>query len=155
MLQEGYGYDVVEAVLSVRFDLIPRLRPAMDALSRFKDSSSEFYSLVLAFKRATNILKKQDRQCEVAPDTLEDRCEAELWAAYKQASGEVVRLVEQGRDYEALERLAALRAPVDAFFDGVEVLTQEERARENRVGIVQRVSRLFLEVADFSKFSLP
>ncbi|MFP3928017.1 MAG: glycine--tRNA ligase subunit beta [Desulfobacteraceae bacterium] len=155
MLQEGYGYDVVEAVLSVRFDLIPRLRPAMDALSRFKDSSSEFHSLVLAFKRATNILKKQDRQCEVAPDTLEDRCEADLWAAYKQASGEVVRLVEQGRDYEALERLAALRAPVDAFFDGVEVLTQEERARENRVGIVQRVSGLFLKVADFSQFSLP
>ncbi len=155
MLQEGYGHDVVEAVLSVRFDRIPRLRPAMDALNRFKESSMEFQSLVLAFKRATNILKNEERACEVDPGRFGEQCEKDLWAAYEQVSGEVGDLVEKGLDYEALERLAALREPVDAFFDGVEVLTREDDlTRENRVGLAQRVSGLFLSVADFSRFSL-
>jgi glycyl-tRNA synthetase beta chain len=51
--------------------------------------------------------------------------------------------------------MATLRRPVDEFFEGVEVLTKDDqKLKENRVGMLQYVSRLFLRVADFSRFSL-
>ena len=56
---------------------------------------------------------------------------------------------------EALSLLVRLRQPVDAFFEGVEVLTKkDDKLRENRVGLLQCLSRLFLSVADFSKFTV-
>jgi glycyl-tRNA synthetase beta chain len=63
--------------------------------------------------------------------------------------------MEKRRFYDALNLLVRLRKPVDDFFDGVEVLTKEDdRLRENRVGLLQYLSSLFLSVADFSKFSV-
>jgi len=47
-----------------------------------------------------------------------------------------------------------LREPVDELFDGVEIMTKENpRVRNNRVGLLQELARLFLSLADFSKFS--
>ncbi len=153
MLGEGHGQDVVEAVLAARFDRIPRLRAGIEQLERFRRTSEEFDSLVLAFKRVTNILKKQQERHEVDPGLFREACEGELWRACRDMESDVPGLVSSGQDREALERMAALRKPVDAFFEGVEVLTREdERIRQNRVGLLQHVSRLFLNVADFSRF---
>ena len=63
--------------------------------------------------------------------------------------------LERAEYYEALNLMARLRKPVDDFFDGVEVLTQESTAlRENRVGLLQHLAGLFLRVGDLSKFSV-
>jgi len=153
MLGEGHAQDVVEAVLAVRFDRIPGLRAGIEQLERFRRTSEEFDSLVLAFKRVTNILKKQQERHEVDPGLFQEACEGALWRACRDMASDVPGLVASGKDREALERMAALRKPVDAFFEGVEVLTREdERVRQNRVGLLQHVSRLFLNVADFSRF---
>ncbi|MCF8062478.1 MAG: glycine--tRNA ligase subunit beta [Deltaproteobacteria bacterium] len=153
LLQEGHGQDAIEAVLSARFDRIPRLRSAIEQLERFMETSEESESLVLAFKRVTNILKKQPERCEVDPGLFRKECERVLWQACQDMEAELLGLVEAGDDCEALNRMADLRKPVDAFFEGVEVLTREdERVRRNRVGVLQHVSRLFLQVADFSRF---
>jgi len=150
---EGYGQDAVEAVLAARFDRIPRLRAGIEQLERFRKTTEEFDSLVLAFKRVTNILKKQQERYGVDPGLFREGCERELWRACQDMASEVPGLVASGKDREALERMAALRKPVDDFFEGVEVLTREdERVRRNRVGLLQHVSRLFLNVADFSRF---
>jgi glycyl-tRNA synthetase beta chain len=69
--------------------------------------------------------------------------------------GDVRGHVRSGRYYEALSLLATLKAPVDAFFEGVEVLAKDDRGlMENRVGVLQALSDLLGEVADFSKFSI-
>jgi glycyl-tRNA synthetase beta chain len=152
MLGKGHAQDAVEAVLAARFDRIPGLRSGIGDLERFKATAEEFDSLVLAFKRVTNILKSGEGRFEVAPDRFREACERELWEAVQGMETDVLELVAAGKDREALERMAALRAPVDAFFEGVEVLTREdEQLRQNRVGLLQRVSRLFLTVADFSR----
>ena len=65
----------------------------------------------------------------------------------------MLREVDAGNDYEALARMAALRRPVDDFFEGVEVLTKEDpELRGNRIAVLQRVSSLFLRVADLTRF---
>jgi glycyl-tRNA synthetase beta chain len=58
------------------------------------------------------------------------------------------------RNYtEVLQRLAALRAPVDAFFTSVMVMTDDSARRRNRLALLQRLRRLFLDVADLSCLS--
>ena len=50
--------------------------------------------------------------------------------------------------------MTRLRTPVDKLFDHVEILTKDDALRENRVGLLQRISKFVLTVADFSKFSI-
>lgn len=153
LLQEGHDAGVVDAVLSARFDRVPGLRNGVGHLERFVQASKDFDSLVLTFKRVTHILKKEEGRFEVDPALLEEACEQELWQAYQELKGDVLRLVETGEEQAALDRMATLRAPVDAFFEGVEVLARDDpQKRRNRVGLLQHVSGLFLTVADFSRF---
>jgi glycyl-tRNA synthetase beta chain len=109
----------------------------------------------LTFKRVTNILKKQDKQVHVDPGLFSEPCEVALWDTYKDLKDVVPASMARFDYSEALDLLARLRKPVDDLFDGVEILTKENLAlRENRVGLLQSLARLFLSVADFSKFSI-
>jgi len=59
------------------------------------------------------------------------------------------------RDYtETLNRLAALREPVDAFFDDVMVMVDDERVKLNRLALLADVRQQFLDVADISRLSI-
>ena len=55
---------------------------------------------------------------------------------------------------DALGLMTKLRTPVDQLFDEVEILTGDDALRENRVGLLQMISKFVLAVADFSKFSI-
>ena len=155
MLRAGYENDLIEAIISVDFDRVHGLRSRMDQLKKFSAESKEFPQLVLTFKRVSNILRKQETSFAVKPVLFKAPCESELWGAYESLSDDVGTFIEKGEYGRALDLLARLRNPVDAFFDGVEVMTREDQAlRENRIGILQHVAGLFRKVADFSKFSL-
>jgi glycyl-tRNA synthetase beta chain len=102
-----------------------------------------------------NILKKQDALYEVDPSLFKEACESRLWESYASIKDEIEACIENGHFYDALELLSGLREPVDAFFEGVEVLTKEDAAlRQNRVGVLQHAAGLLGRVADFSKFSI-
>jgi len=155
MLRSGYESDTVVAVVSVAFDKICDLRSRLEQLKRFTSESTEFQALTLTFKRVTNILKKQKHPYEVSPALFKDSCESALWEAYHAVKDDVYGCLEKRKYSEALNLMAGLRQPVDDFFDGVEVLTKkDDKLRENRVGLLQHLSRLLLSVADFSKFSV-
>ena len=109
----------------------------------------------MTFKRVTNILKKQENPFQVDPVLFSETCEVALWDTYEALKEVVHACLERSDYYEALVLLVRLRKPVDDLFDGVEILTKESQAlRENRVGLLQGLARLFLSVADFSKFSI-
>jgi len=154
MLRSGYESDPIVAVISVTFDRIRGLRSRIDQLKKFASESEEFEALTLTFKRVTNILKKQKQSFDVSPDIFTDDCESSLWEAYQAVKDDVYGCLEKRDYYEALNLMARLRKPVDEFFDGVEVLTKDNKLRENRVGLLQHLSDFFLSVADFSKFSV-
>ncbi|MCP4681446.1 MAG: glycine--tRNA ligase subunit beta [Desulfobacterales bacterium] len=154
MLRSGHESDLIEAIISVSFDHIHQLRQRIEQLKRFSSESAEFQALTLTFKRVSNILKKQKNPYEVDAGLFKETCESTLWKTY-QALKDDVRLCLDKKDYyKALNLMARFREPVDEFFDGVEVLTKDKSLRENRVGLLQNLSRFFLKVADFSKFSI-
>jgi len=155
MLRLGYDSDLIEAVISVEFDRIHQLHTRIDQLKRFVSESKEFQELAFTFKRIINILKKQAVPFEVDPGFFKEDCESDLWEIYQSLKDEVHDCLEEMKYYEAMHLLGRLRKPVDAFFDGVEILTKEDEAlRANRVGLLQHLAKVFLRVADLSKFSI-
>jgi glycyl-tRNA synthetase beta chain len=155
MLRSDYGYGLVEAAIAVEFDRINQLRSRLDQLQRFVKEFDGFESFVLTFKRISNILKNQDQPMGVQPSLFKAPCESRLWETYQTVKQPVEDLVEKKAAYEALKLMATLKGPVDEFFEGVEILTKESvELKNNRVGMLQELSRLFLKVADFSKFAI-
>ena len=155
MLRSEYSSDLIEAVIAVEFDHISHLRPRCDQLQEFIQEFGDFESLVLTFKRVTNILKNQAVSSGVNPSLFREPCESDLLQAYQGVKEDIEGMM-QGKNYAgALNLMAGLKGPVDAFFEGVEILTKEDEAlKNNRVALLQDLSRLFLKVADFSKFSV-
>ena len=155
MLRSGYKTDLIEAVISVKFDRINELRSRIDQLKKFASESREFQELALTFKRVTNILKKQGKTFEVDTKLFKETSESALWKTFQALKDDVYGCLGRKDYYGALELMVKLRKPVDDFFDEVEILTKENEAlKANRVGILQQLSKLFLSVADLSKFSI-
>jgi glycyl-tRNA synthetase beta chain len=155
MSSSGYESDLIEAVISVEFDYIGQLRARIDHLKRFMIESMEFKSLVLTFKRISNILKKQPESLTVDPGLFKESSEFRLWEAYQGLKDDVHELMKKKEYFEALNLMVRLREPVDDLFDEVEILTKDDpQLRHNRVGILQNLAQLFLGLADFSQFSI-
>ena len=155
MLRSDYETDLIEAAISVEFDRINDLRLRIEQLKRFATESSEFHDLALTFKRVTNILKKQEKTFEVDTTLFKETSESALWKTFHALKDDVYGCLGRNDYYRALGLMVRLRKPVDDFFDEVEILTKESEAlKANRVGILQQLSKLFLSVADLSKFSI-
>ncbi len=151
-LDQGVRPDTFEAVLECRptrpLDFDRRVR-AVDAFRELPEAAS----LAAANKRIRNILKKMETVLpfEVRPDLLVADAEQTLAGRLAELSSEVIPLMETGLYGEALNRLAGLREPVDAFFDQVLVMAEDLALRDNRIALLNELSSLFLRVADFSR----
>ena len=155
MLRSDYGHGLVEAAIAVGFDRISQLRSRLDQLQAFVKEFGEFESFVLTSKRISNILKNQGEPMGVQPALFKAPCESKLWESYQAVKRPIEDLMEKKNTYEALKLMATLKGPVDDFFNGVEILTKESvELKNNRVGMLQELSRLFLKAADFSKFAI-
>lgn len=148
----GIRADEFEAVLATRpripYDFEQRIR-AVTAFRKLPEADS----LTAANKRIRNILKQTDvpPTDTIAAERLLETPERQLHAALIAMSATVGPLLDRGDYRAALERLAGLRQPVDAFFDGVMVLVEDGGLRANRLALLNAVSRLFLRVADLSR----
>ena len=150
--EQGIPADVIEAVLACRPTRLTDLDRRVQAVQRFR-TLPEAASLAAANKRIRNILRQagDETGTEVRADELREDAERELLAALAEAEGEVESLFEDGRYTPALTRLAALREPVDAFFDTTLVMAEDENLRRNRLALLARLSALFLRTADLSR----
>jgi glycyl-tRNA synthetase beta chain len=150
-IDAGYDVHVFEAVLArqpVRpMDFDQRMR----AVRTFSDLP-EADSLAAANKRIRNILRKAGTDIPAGYDQslLQAPAELALATALEDLTIVTSPMLKQ-RDYtDALCQLAALRVPVDDFFDNVMVMTEDTTLRNNRLALLQAMSGLFLKVADIS-----
>jgi glycyl-tRNA synthetase beta chain len=116
----------------------------------------EAQSLASANKRIANILRQAGKTeaAEIKQKLLEDGAEASLYEALTTASDTVRPLLNDRRYTEALQELAALRAPVDRFFNDVMVMVDDEATKNNRLALLGELRALFLDVADISRLSI-
>lgn len=151
-LEAGFRPDEIGAVMVLRpgepWDFDRRLK----AVAAFR-KLPEAESLSVANKRIRNILRKSEESVpvEVVQELLQDPAEQALAAQLYGLEREVAPLLEK-RDYNAaLKALAGLRGAVDRFFDEVMVMVEDTPMRTNRLALLQRLQRLFLQVADISR----
>ena len=114
----------------------------------------EAASLAAANKRVSNILDKLPSTHAFTPVDPKVLVEAQEIALAEQLStldSSCAVLLHKGAYTEALASLAALRVPVDAFFDGVMVNAEDEALRTNRLNLLKSLRDLFLQVADISQ----
>jgi glycyl-tRNA synthetase beta chain len=149
---EELDADLVEAVLAAGFDDVVDARQRLQALAVVK-RRDDFVPLAVAFKRVANIQEKAPAAGAGAVDPALFSADAErgLLAEVERVEREAAE-ARPRRDYPAVLRaVASLKPAVDAFFDGVMVMADDPKVRDNRLGLMRRVAALFADVADFRK----
>ncbi len=152
--EQGYGALEVDAVLSLRPDRLAEVRTRLSAVRAFA-SLPEATALAAANKRVGNILKKTDGDVEARVDIslLSEPAEAALYAAVASVKLVAEAAFERGDYAASLQLLAALRGPVDAFFDAVMVNADDPRLRANRLGLLAMLHAAMNRIADLSKLA--
>lgn len=132
---EGIAVDVIQAVLARRPTKPADFDARVRAVSHFRTLDSA-EALAAANKRVSNILAKADIAIgDIDVSACVEPAEKALAEAVIALKAEVQPLIAQG-DYTAvLDKLANLRQPVDAFFDGVMVNAEDQKLRQNRLAI--------------------
>ncbi|MFH0823248.1 MAG: glycine--tRNA ligase subunit beta [Pseudomonadota bacterium] len=144
----GYPLDVVEAAVRARFDDITDAFRRADALNRWK-RGADFDAIIIGFKRVMNILKNTG-QFVLEPALLTEKAEKDLLDAFLEVRDLASPLIQSGDYVKALEIVADLKGPIDRFFDGVMVMVEDERTRNNRLALLRTIADFFAQIADFS-----
>ncbi len=154
LVEEGFSKDVISSVISIPADNLPDIREKVRGLEKMK-TEPDFEPLAVAFKRVVNIIKKAGgfERKNVDVSMFEDASESALFTAFGEVKKEVAADLKTGDFGRVLLNIASLREPVDAFFDGVMIMAEDEKLRENRLALLGSISDLFGVFADFSKLS--
>ena len=148
---QNYPADIVEAVLAAGFDDVIDALQRVRALAQLKQQP-DFAALAATFKRVGNIIKG-GVDYAVDSNVFVEECEKKLYAGLQQAQQDVTALMAEGDYPGVLRTIAALRADVDAFFDGVMVMADDEAVKNNRLALLTQVAGLFAGLADFSRIA--
>ncbi|HAS03307.1 TPA: glycine--tRNA ligase subunit beta [Pasteurella multocida] len=148
---EGIAVDVIQAVLARRPTKPSDFDARVRAVSHFRALEAA-EALAAANKRVSNILAKVEGELPANIDTTlcEEVTEKVLAEQVIALQAELAPLFAKGEYQVALDRLAALREPVDTFFDNVMVNAENPQLRQNRLAILNNLRNLFLQVADIS-----
>jgi glycyl-tRNA synthetase beta chain len=155
--EKGTRHDLIDAVFSLgNEDDLVRLVARVEALQTFL-KSEEGADLLAGYKRAANILKAEEKKDKTSFDGAPDAAafvlpeEKILFADLETAAAKVKSEIAAERFVEAMGVMAALRAPVDAFFEKVRVNDDDPAVRKARLELLARLRATLHLAADFSK----
>jgi glycyl-tRNA synthetase beta chain len=151
--EQGYSAQEVDAVLALRPQRLGDIPKRLAAVRAFA-ALPEAPALAVANKRIGNILKKADKaDAHVSEVLLREHAEQALFAAMKEVTPRATLQFDAGDYTGSLQTLAALRGPVDAFFDDVMVNAEETDLRLNRLGLLATLHQDMNRVADLSRLA--
>lgn len=154
---QGIRHDVIDACIAMEGNddltlLVKRARALEDFL---KTDDGE--NLLQGFKRANNILSKEEEKDGVEYSFgadrkfAEDETEKALFDALEAGGAAISPAIEAGDFAAAMRGMAALRAPIDAFFEAVQVNADNEILRRNRLNLLSQIRKVCGQVADLTK----
>jgi len=149
LISQGFAPEAVEAVTSISFDNPLDCKRRIMALTAIS-SQEAFPILAGAFKRVINIIK-DNRETMVQPAFFCEAAEEKLHEAYQTVKREAEPLLDCGDYDKAMAVILKMKEPVDAFFEEVMVMAEDEKLRANRLNLLTAIAMLFLRVGDFSK----
>ncbi len=152
--EQGYRAGEVDAVLALNPQYLKEIPKRLEAVRAFA-ALPESESLAAANKRVGNILKKAENEAGGAVDSEKfvEPAETQLFVALYDIEAGSSRDFENGDYVASLQKLAALKAPVDAFFDTVMVNADDPVLRANRLALLRQLHRTLNRVADLSRLA--
>ncbi len=152
--ERGYSAQEVDAVLALRPQRLGDVAKRLAAVRAFA-ALPEAPALAAANKRVGNILKKAEGAVEarIQPALLQEAAEKSLAEALAVVAPKADAAFAAGDYTASLQALASLKAPVDAFFEGVMVNAEDPALRANRLGLLATLHQAMNRVADLSKLA--
>lgn len=147
--ERNIRYDVVDAVLTAGYDDLADTLVRAEALQAF-EKHPHYKTLVTAFARAANLTKNVEK-FEVKEGFLIEDAEKQLFEAVEKVSVYVEKATNNSQYVEALDSISTLHEPIDNFFSEVMVMVDDKKIKENRLGLLQKVTYLTYRIADLSK----
>jgi glycyl-tRNA synthetase beta chain len=155
--EKGIRHDLIDAVFSLgNEDDLVRLVARVEALQAIL-KTDDGKTLLAGYKRAANILKAEEKKdgityiSEVDETLLPEPADKALHTALAKAIGAIGPALDKEDFAAAMQQMAALRVPVDAFFEAVKVNADDPRIRANRLHLLAGLRAALHRVADFSK----
>ena len=152
--EQGYSAQEVDAVLALRPQRLSDVAQRLAAVRAFA-ALPEAPALAAANKRVGNILKKAETavQPQVNAALLQEAAEKDLYAALQTIAAQAQQQLQAGDTTAHLQTLAALRAPVDAFFEHVMVNADDVALKNNRLGLLASLHQCMNQVADLARLA--
>ncbi|MEY5099590.1 MAG: hypothetical protein RJA36_2309 [Pseudomonadota bacterium] len=152
--EQGYSAQEVDAVLALRPARLGEVAKRLAAVRAFAELA-EAPALAAANKRVGNILKKAEGEvrAEVRAELLQEAAESALAAALAEVAPVADTAFAQGDYTASLRALAALKGPVDTFFDQVMVNADDPALKANRLGLLATLHQAMNRVADLSRLA--
>lgn len=154
---QGIRHDVIDACLAMPGnDDLTLLVKRAEALSAFL-GTEDGGNLIQGFRRANNILTQAEEKDGVEysygadPKFAESNEERALFAALDTAEAAIAPAMQAEDFAAAMGAMAALRAPIDAFFEAVQVNSDNQVVRRNRLNLLSRIRQICLSVADLTR----
>jgi len=146
---QGYRYDLVKAALQAGIDNIYYCFLRIKALDALK-SSPNFEPLIIIAKRVNNIIQNQPVYT-LNPGLLREKEERELHTTFSIIKENVLPMISRGEFMQTQRMILKVRSSINNFFDHVLVMEEDRRIRRNRLALLQQISKLLFEMADYSQ----
>ncbi|OUR80286.1 glycine--tRNA ligase subunit beta [Colwellia psychrerythraea] len=149
--EQGISVDVIQAVLAKKPSAPLDFEKRIKAVTFFGELP-EAATLAAANKRVGNILAKFDGELYQSfnTDLATEQAERDLANIYQEIRLKVTPLMADKNYQAALSELAQLKAPIDTFFDGVMVMSDDEAVKINRLTLLNEIRNSFFAIADIS-----
>ncbi len=146
---KGFKTDTINAVLSLKDANLYRNYLKVKALTILKENP-EYENVIKVFKRVGNIIP-QTFNGVFSLDLAENSFEKELYEKFVEIKAKFLGLIN-GKNYiNALSLLLELKPYIDRFFDNVMIMVEDEKIKNNRLGLLKEINDLFKNIADFTK----
>lgn len=145
----GIRYDVVDAVLGNDERNIADLYSRAMAINKWIDRGT-LTDMLVAFNRVSTLAEKASNQ-DVNVELFVEDVEKNLYENYLSVNDDIKELMNSKEYTKALDRFASLKPSIDDFFEGVMVMDENEKVRENRLSLLNAIYTSMLNICDLSK----
>ncbi len=146
MIDRGFEYDVVDAVINAEFDNLFEAYLKIEELAAWK-YKEEFLSILGSFNRVSNLAAKAG-ETEMNEELFTQGAEMELLNAYNGIKSVFEEHVQNNEYHQALCLLMTLKKPIDDFFDNIMVMVEDADIKNNRLALLKCISGMMNRIAD-------
>jgi len=153
IMAKGYRNDIIEAVMDLKLHDVAETMLRIEQLAEWLAEEDDDYieQLIMAYNRVNNLAQRAGDDIAVNREMLKTPGEIGLWDVYIKYRDDIINHVKLKNFAHALKLLGDFIIPINEFFDGVMVMVDDDKIRNNRLALIKNVAMLLNSVANLGK----